>query len=89
MRKQALRHPVNLIDFGKTGVGGGDVILKDGTVVGRWDTDESDAIYGFIPTDWPQAAFHSPFAFDLADKIGKFLAGEKTMFPSDVSTTSH
>lgn len=54
--------PINLMD-------GGDVITRDGEFLGTWTTDETDALYCFIPDGETEPVLTDPFVGSLCTRI--------------------
>lgn len=61
-----LRFDINLLDDGQ-------VVTKDGEVIGTWDTDETDAFYQFTPDGEAAHIFMDPYRGPLCDKIKRWL----------------
>lgn len=57
-----LRYRINLLDDGS-------VVTDDGEYLGTWDTDESDALYQFVPDGETTPLFVGPFRKFVCEAI--------------------
>lgn len=66
---------IELVGYGKDHTGSGDIVTRDGEILGTWTADEND-IFGFIPNGATEPVLRCVFVPRFIEAVERWIADQ-------------